>query len=120
VKFISSARGSGNTMTYFMRLPKDPVRRPANNGKVVSYAELSIAPWFGLPMCDQRSYPQNPCTPDSDTNTGSGLPTDAGSAFMELQFYAPGLTPFVDSVSCNAKKWCAALTSTASNRSSTS
>jgi len=109
MKFISSAAHSGNTMTYFMRLPKDPARRPTNDGKVVTYAELSVAPWFGLPLCDPKSYPQNPCTPDSDANTGTGLPTDAGSAFMELQFYPPGLTPWLDSVSCDATRWCAAL-----------
>ncbi len=109
VKFISSAGGSGNTMTYYMKMPKDPTKPPTNNGKVVKYAELSVAPWFGLPICDPKSYPQNPCTPDSDTNTGSGLPTDAGSAFMELQFYPPGFAPWLDSASCNATKWCTAI-----------
>jgi hypothetical protein len=34
----------------------------------------------------------------------------AGSAFMELQLYPPGYTPFVDSESCSVTKWCAALT----------
>ena len=29
---------------------------------------------------------------------------------MELQFYPPGYTPFIDSPSCSATKWCAALT----------
>jgi hypothetical protein len=29
---------------------------------------------------------------------------------MELQFYAPGYTPFIDSTSCSATKWCAAMT----------
>jgi hypothetical protein len=61
-------------------------------------------------MCDPNSYPQNPCTPLSDSNTGLGAATDAGSAFMELQFYPPGFTPFVDSVSCSRTQWCAALT----------
>jgi hypothetical protein len=110
VKFISSAAGSGNTMTYLTKLPVDPVRQPTANGKVTKYAELSVAPWFGLPLCDPHSYPQNPCTPDSDANTGTGLSTDAGSAFMELQFYAPGFAPFATNVSCSAKQWCAALT----------
>jgi hypothetical protein len=110
VKFISHAHNSGNTMTYFMRIPHDPRKHATNDGKVVHYAELSLAPWFGLPLCDPRSYPQNPCTPDSDTNTGNGLPTDAGSAFMELQFYAPGITPFVDAPSCTRTRWCSALT----------
>ncbi len=29
---------------------------------------------------------------------------------MELQLYPPGYTPFIDSESCSATKWCAALT----------
>jgi hypothetical protein len=111
VKFISSQPGSGNTMTYVMKLPRDPKKAPTANGKVVDYAQLSPAPWFGLPICDPKSYPQNPCTPDSDTNTGLGAATDAGSAFMELQFYPPGFTPaWTDNISCNATKWCAAMT----------
>ncbi len=115
VKFISSAHGSGNTMTYLMQLAVDPQGKPTispNAKKTVSdYAELSPAPWFGLPICDGKSYPQNPCTPDSDTN-GSGIndPNAAGSAFMELQFYPPGYQPFIDGPSCDATHYCAALT----------
>ena len=29
---------------------------------------------------------------------------------MELQFYPPGFTPFIDSTGCSASKWCSALT----------
>ena len=109
VKFESSAAGSGNTMTYFMRLPHDPKMKATNNGKVVDYAELSPAVWFGLPICDPKSYPQNPCTPDSDTNSGGiSDPNSAGSAFMELQFYAPGF-PGPDEPGCTRTQWCAAL-----------
>src|SRR5580658_5422252 len=111
VKFISTAPGSGNTMTYLMKVPVDPRVAPTANGSVTNYGQLSIAPWFGLPMCDPDSYPQNSCTPDSDTNLGSmSNPNDAGSAFMELQLYPPGYTPFEDSESCSVTKWCAALT----------
>jgi uncharacterized Zn-binding protein involved in type VI secretion len=109
VKFISTAVGSANTMNYGMQLPVDPAKAPTASGSVTKYGELSVAPWFGLPICDPNSYPQNKCTPLSDTNTGNGLPADAGSAFMELQFYPPGFTPFTDSVSCSATQWCAAL-----------
>jgi hypothetical protein len=109
VKFISSTPGSGNTMTYLTKIPVDPHQSPTPSGSVTNYGQLSVAPWFGLPMCDPKSYPQNACTPDSDTNTGLNAPTDAGSAFMELQLYPPGYTPFVDSESCSATKWCAAL-----------
>ncbi|MGD0604812.1 MAG: hypothetical protein ABSA53_14575 [Streptosporangiaceae bacterium] len=111
VKFISSQPGSGNTMTYVMKMSKDPKKAPTASGSVVDYGQLSVAPWFGLPMCDPDSYPLNPCTPDSDTNSGLiSDPNAAGSAFMELQFYPPGFTPFIDSTSCSATKWCAALT----------
>jgi len=110
VKFISSTPGSGNTMTYFMRLPKDPAAKATNTGSVIDAAELSPAIWFGLPLCDPKSYPQNPCTPDSDTNLGSiSNPADAGSAFMELQFYAPGFTG-PDEPGCLKTKWCSAMT----------
>ena len=62
-------------------------------------------------MCDPKSYPQNPCTLDSDTNQSQiNNPADAGSAFMELQFYPPGFGPFKDAVSCTQKYYCAALT----------
>ena len=109
VKFISSRPGSGNTMSYGMQLSTDPAKAPTASGSVTTYAELSVAPWFGLPICDSKSYPQNPCKPLSDSNTGLNTPTDAGSAFMELQFYPPGFAPFADSTSCSKTKWCAAL-----------
>lgn len=112
VKFISSRPGSASDITYLMRLAKDPNAKPTvNSPKVSKYAELSPAPWFGLPLCDPKSYPQNACTPNSDSNgSGIGDPNAAGSAFMELQFYPPGFGPFLDGPSCDATSWCAALT----------
>jgi hypothetical protein len=114
VKFISSEPGSANNMSYVMRLSKDPVAPPTvhrSASAITDYAELSPAPWFGLPLCDGKSYPQNPCTPDSDANSGViSDPNGAGSAFMELQFYPPGFPPFVDAPSCTAGKWCVAVT----------
>jgi hypothetical protein len=110
VKFISRAPGSGNTMTYVAKIPVDPDQDPTASGSVTSYGQLSVAPWFGLPICDPKSYPENPCTPDSDSNSGSITdPNAAGSAFMELQLYPPGFTPFVDAESCSVTKWCAAI-----------
>jgi hypothetical protein len=110
VKFISSTPGSGNTFTYLAKIPVDPRQAPTPSGSVTNYGQLSVAPWFGLPMCDPDSYPQNPCSPDSDSNVGLNVANAAGSAFMELQLYPPGFTPFVDSESCSKTKWCAALT----------
>jgi hypothetical protein len=113
-RFLSSAPGSANNMTYVMRLSTDPAGTPtvSPTGPTRSnYAELSRSPWFGLPLCDPNSYPQNPCTPDSDANSGSSFdPAAAGSAFLEVQFYPPGYTPFIDGPSCTATQWCAALT----------
>ncbi len=111
VKFESAVAGSGNTMSYLMKIPVDPSRKPTATGSVTKYGELSIAPWFGLPLCDPNSYPQNPCTPDSDSNSGLiSNPNDAGSAFMELQLYPPGFAPFADNISCSRTKWCVAMT----------
>jgi hypothetical protein len=114
IKFISSAPGTGNDMTFVNRLATDPKGKPtvSPKGRTVSdYAELSPAPWFGLPICDPGSYPQNPCKPDSDSNSGAiNDPNAAGSAFMELQFYPPGYQPFQDGISCDSTHWCAALT----------
>jgi hypothetical protein len=112
VKFISSAPGSASTMTYLMKLAVDPKATPTVTSPAVSkYAQLSPAPWFGQALCDFKSYPQNACTPASDAN-GGGIndPNASGSAFMELQFYAPGFTPFIDAPSCDQTKYCAALT----------
>jgi hypothetical protein len=111
IRFISNTPGSANTMTYLVKLPVDPTRTPTPSGSVTVYGQDSIAPWFGLAMCDPNSYPQNPCTPDSDSNISAPTnPADAGDAFMELQLYPPGFTPFVDNTSCSRTKWCAALT----------
>lgn len=111
IRFISSTPGSGNTMTYVVKVPVDPRRAPTPSGSVTVYGQDSVAPWFALAMCDPNSYPQNPCTPDSDSNSGeNNNPADAGSAFMELQLYPPGFTPFIDSESCSRTKWCSALT----------
>ncbi len=113
VKFISTAPGSADNMTYFMKLSTDPNAAPTANAgaNTTDYAELSPAPWFGLPICDPLSYPINPCTPQSDSNGGAiNDPSAAGSAFMELQFYPPGFPPFVDAPSCDQTHWCVALT----------
>ena len=111
--FLSSAAGSGNNVTWTETLGKDPHAAPGNShpGKDVSHwFELSPAPWFSMDICDPQSFPQAPCTPESDSNAPTSTSPGAGSAFMELQFYPPGNPPFVDSPSCDDKHWCAALT----------
>ncbi len=80
--------------------------------------QLTVAPWFSMAMCDSNSYPQLPCTPESDANAPACVTATcsqrsypgAGSAFMEMQFYPPGEPPFADSISCDDTHWCAALT----------
>jgi hypothetical protein len=110
VQFFSDKPNSGNNMVWSVTLPeRDPI--PTQNGKSVATWELTPAIWFSLAMCDPKSYPLNPCKPDSDSNTGDiSLSSDAGSAVLELQLYPPGFPPFVDYVSCDDTHWCAALT----------
>jgi hypothetical protein len=104
MRFISPAAGSGNSMTYKLVLPRDSTASSATP----TY-QTTIAFWLGMALCDPASYPQQPCKPDSDSNTGTGqLPTDAGSAVLELQFYPPGFPTFANAISCDTTHWCAA------------
>jgi hypothetical protein len=105
MRFISSAAGSGNSQVYNIKLPEG---QTSDNG--IRFFEDAAAPWFSMAICDPNSYPQQPCKPDSDSNTGTGkLPTDAGAAVLELQFYGPGFPPFYAADSCDLTHWCAAL-----------
>ncbi len=118
--FLSNARGSGNNVNWTVSLGRDPYALPTNTrpGHDISHwFQLSPAPWFSMAICDSNSYPQTPCTPQSDSNAptcfGVSCTTaqsGGGSAFMEMQLYPPGNPPFVDSESCDDTHWCAALT----------
>jgi len=100
VGFISTAHRSGNNMQWDFTLTRDkPLPAPQS-------FELFPAVWFSMALCDPNSYPGGACIPDSDLN----VPTVAGSAALELQFYPPGWPPFITQVSCDMTHWCAALT----------
>ena len=118
--FLSSQAGSGNDVTWNETLGSDPNANPTvkTPGRDVShYVELTVAPWFSMALCNGESFPELPCTPNSDSNAPAcvGLlcsPTaypGAGSSFLEMQFYPPGLAPFPDSISCDNTHWCASL-----------
>src|SRR5205085_671636 len=100
----SSASGSGNNVSWVETLPVDPAGPPtvANPGSDnTHWFELSPAPWFSMAQCDPKSYPQRPCTPQSDSNAARGDFPGAGGAFQELQFYPPGFAPiWTDGISC--------------------
>jgi hypothetical protein len=112
VRFVSNAKGSGNNFTITENLPVDPSKLPTvkKPGKdVTHWFELSIAPWFSTDVCDPNSAPLLPCTPESDSNAPHGNYPGAGAAFVELQFYPPGMAPVSDNISCDNKHWCSAL-----------
>jgi hypothetical protein len=122
VLFYSDTAGSGNDMTWLMRLPKDPPTLPTQDGKGGTFNfQLHPAFWVSVAMCDDQSSPNPggsgvgpniPCTPDSDANIfDSSDPTDSryigkhpGTAFMEMQFYPPA---WIDG--CTPTQWCSAL-----------
>lgn len=118
--FESNAPGSGGNVDWTVTLGRDPRAAPGDAvpGKDVSHwFELSPAPWFSMSLCDPNSYPQTPCTPNSDSNAptcfGPNCVTansGGGSAFMEMQLYPPNQPPFADNESCDSSHWCAALT----------
>ena len=91
--FLSTQPGSGGNVTWNLTLGKDPAAAPTDQtpGSDVSHwFELTPAPWLSMAICDPNSYPQLPCTPNSDNNAASGSYPGGGSAFMEMQFYPPG------------------------------
>jgi hypothetical protein len=111
--FLSNSPGSGGNVTWTETIGRDPAAAPtdAHPGKDVSdWFQLSPAPWFSMALCDPNSYPQAPCTPNSDSNAPTAASPGGGGAFMEMQLYPPGNAPFVDSESCDNTHWCAALT----------
>jgi hypothetical protein len=121
LEFKSGEPGSGNDMTYRIRLPKDPKQQPRADGSGSTWNfELRPTFWFGLTLCDSESSPEftKTCTPDSDANNLVGTdPSKAdyigkhpGNAFMELQFYGPGYVPQFEGFGCTARQYCAAMT----------
>ncbi len=118
--FLSRAPGSGNNVNWTVTVGRDPAALPtdAHPGRDVSHwFQLSPAPWFSMAICDPNSYPQTPCSPESDSNAPTCFSlscttaqSGAGAAFMEMQLYPPGNPPFADSASCDDTHWCAALT----------
>lgn len=112
VLFYSNTPGSGNNMQYALTIPKQPTGGYSNS-KGYDF-ELHPAFWFGMTMCDTYSYPEtnNACTPDSDLNIIDPSKNDfaPGAAYEELQFYPPGWIPQFAGSSCDATKWCVALT----------
>jgi hypothetical protein len=104
LQFFSSVSGSANNLQYSFTLPAaDPI--PKQDGSQTAYFENSVALWFSLALCDPNSFPEGACTADSDSN----VPSAAGSALLELQFYPPGWEPFTSQISCSHTQWCAAL-----------
>jgi hypothetical protein len=127
--FYSNEPGSGNDVTYRMRLPQDPPTRPRQDGSGGTYNfQDHVTFWLGMVMCDPNGSP-NPdgaeldghptaaCTPDSDTNIyNSQKPSSShyfglgpGQAYEEMQFYAPGWAPWPAGIGCTKTQWCAAL-----------
>jgi hypothetical protein len=98
IGFISTAPRSGNNIQWEITLPRE---RPL---PATQSFENFIAFWFAMALCDPRSFPNGACVPDRDRNT----PQEAGSAFLELQFYPPGFSPLTV-ISCDRTHWCAAL-----------
>ncbi|HEX8968445.1 MAG TPA: hypothetical protein VF937_11215 [Chloroflexota bacterium] len=111
--FYSTVPGSGSSAQYDVILPREPSGLPNGTvtGPVWDFQTLPV-PWFGMVMCDNQSFPEGAptCVPDSDTNIQVPPHADhAGTAYMELQLYAPGYSPFISRISCDQVHWCAAL-----------
>ena len=122
VLFYSHRPGTGNDLTYTMKLPKNPPVQPNQAGTAGTFDfQLRATFWLGLTMCDSQSAPnyRKTCPADSDrnarfTSTNPSSPRylgkAPGQAYMELQFYEPSYIPQFDGFGCSPTKWCANLT----------
>jgi hypothetical protein len=127
--FYSNQPGSGNDVTYQLKLPKDPPTPPEQNGSggTDNFQDRATF-WLGMVMCDDQGSPNPdgtaldghatvPCKPDSDSNIyNSQNPKSPryfglgpGQAYEEMQFYPPGWAPWPAGLSCTATQWCAAM-----------
>jgi uncharacterized repeat protein (TIGR01451 family) len=96
-EFFSTAGASGSNMQWKIILPAtEPT--PTQNGTDVANFELYSTFWLGVTLCDPNSNPFGSCVATSDSNN----PSTAGAAFLELQFYPPGLN-------CSNTQWCVRL-----------
>ena len=128
--FYSNGSGSGNSMTWTLRVPADPPTLPNQDGTGGTFNfQLHPAFWLGMAMCDDQSAPnpggstvngvtltQARCKPDSDSNVYiSSTVADShyvgrhpGAAYMEMQFYPPS-SPIGCGNPDHVNQWCAAL-----------
>ena len=128
--FYSNTAGSGNHMTWRVRLPAEPPTPPNQlaTGGTFNF-QLHPTFWIGMVVCDDQSAPNPggstvknvtlahvPCKPDSDENIyDSGTLTDPryigkhpGTGFVEMQFYPPD-SPIGCGNPHHPHQWCAAL-----------
>jgi hypothetical protein len=111
-RFMSNAPGSASSVVWRETLPLEPADNPTvqHPGSDVTHTfELTVAPWYGMALCNAESYPLESCTPRSDSNAPTRQFPGGGSSFLEMQFYPPGFAPFVDNISCDNTHWCASL-----------
>lgn len=129
VQFFSNRAGSGNNVTYKLRLPKDPPTKPRQDGSGGNW-NFQEHPtfWFSMQLCDNEGspnpdgaalsgHPTIPCRPDSNSNIyANPNPSSShyfglgpGQGFMEMQFYPPGWAPWPAGIGCDGTHWCAAL-----------
>jgi hypothetical protein len=112
IGWYSTQPGSSTAAQWHVTLPVDPPGAPSTSfGGPVSEFQLTVAPWFGMTLCDDESYPEgNPVCTTTDANIQvPPQPNHAGAAFVELQLYPPGYPPFIQKISCDFKHWCAAM-----------
>jgi hypothetical protein len=128
--FYSETPGSGNHISWRVRLPAEPPTPPNQLGTGGTFNfQLHPTFWLGMVVCDDQSAPNPggstvktvalphvPCKPDSDANIyDSATLTDPhyvgkhpGTGFVEMQFYPPD-SPIGCGNPHHPHQWCAAF-----------
>src|SRR5262249_46662070 len=110
-EFFSSKAGSGGSESYQVKLPVEPASKPDGSftGPVWAF-QNAVTSGSARVLGDKESYRGGTrvAPPTRDATTRAPPRADhAGAAFLEVQFYPPGLESFG---SCDKTHWCAALT----------
>ena len=119
--FYSNVPGSGNNANYRLVIPTDPPILPKQDGRAARStsrtASRSGSGWTCATTSPRPSTRTIRARPNSDSNIFDGAdPTQPdyigfhpGTAFLEVQFYPPGWVPWLEAISCDPTKWCAAV-----------
>ena len=111
VKFISHQAGSGNTMTYIMKMPVDPRKAATANGSVTTTSSSARRRGSGWRCATRTPTRRTPASPTATATTAAISSPNAGGLGVHGAPALPaGHHPVRGQHQLQPTKWCAAIT----------